>query len=232
MAALQDRVERAAEAALRRGEQVCAVVVLCELGWLAQVHVDHWRQGRADHLEQMLQVRPDKLATALRVFGAWVARRGLVGRDVAYLARTRDHRPLRFTAAGTDEAERLYRTHWVVPQMPTARRERLVAQQGKAPDLVVVDAIRDWTCVGCSDIGDLLLMQDDGPLCLRCARLDHLVFLPAGDAGRTRRAHKASSLTAVVVRFSRSRKRYERQGLLVEPGALAEADAGSRSPPA
>ena len=52
------------------------------------------------------------------------------------------------------------------------------------------------------------------------AQLDHLVFLPAGDAKRTRKAHRASRLTAVVVRFSRTRRRYERQGLLVEPDAL------------
>ena len=66
----------------------------------------------------------------------------------------------------------------------------------------------------------LLLMQDDEPHCLRCVQLDHLVFLPAGDARRTRRAHRASTLTAVVVRFSRTHKRYERQGLLVEPHAV------------
>ena len=63
-------------------------------------------------------------------------------------------------------------------------------------------------------------MQDDQPHCMRCVGLDHLEFLPAGDANRTRRAHRASSLTAVVVRFSRTRRRYERQGLLVEPQAL------------
>ncbi len=51
--------------------------------------------------------------------------------------------------------------------------------------------------------------------------MDHLVFLPAGDVGLTRRAHRASELSAVVVRFSRSRKRYERQGLFVEDSALA-----------
>jgi hypothetical protein len=68
-------------------------------------------------------------------------------------------------------------------------------------------------------------MQDDEPHCMRCVQLDHLVFLAAGDARRTRRARRASTLTAVVVRFSRTRKRYERQGLLVEPEALQD---GSR----
>jgi hypothetical protein len=33
----------------------------------------------------------------------------------------------------------------------------------------------------------------------------------------------ASARSAVVVRFSKARKRYERQGLLVEPQALADA---------
>jgi hypothetical protein len=54
--------------------------------------------------------------------------------------------------------------------------------------------------------------------------MDHLVFLPAGDAGLTRRAHRTSELSAVVVRFNHSRKRYERQGLLVESAALAHAE--------
>jgi hypothetical protein len=53
--------------------------------------------------------------------------------------------------------------------------------------------------------------------------------MPGSPAGRT---HRASELSAVVVRFSRTRKRYERQGLLVEPAALERArDApGSRLP--
>src|SRR5262249_15700093 len=63
------------------------------------------------------------------------------------------------------------------------------------------------------------------PLCLGCADLDHLIFLPAGDTALSRRARKLSRLAAVVVRFSRARKRYERQGLLVTPEALTEAEA-------
>jgi len=66
-------------------------------------------------------------------------------------------------------------------------------------------------------------MDDAGPLCLTCVDLNHLVFLPAGDAALTRRAKQASALSAVVVRFSRTRKRYERQGLLLEAEALAAA---------
>src|SRR5262249_31246522 len=48
-------------------------------------------------------------------------------------------------------------------------------------------------------------------------------FLSAGDALLTRRVKAKSARHAVVVRFSKSRRRYERQGLLVEPQALTEA---------
>lgn len=60
-------------------------------------------------------------------------------------------------------------------------------------------------------------------LCMRCAGMDQLVFLPAGDAALTRRAREASRLSAIVVRFSRSRRRYERRGILVEEAALEHA---------
>ena len=69
---------------------------------------------------------------------------------------------------------------------------------------------------------------------LTCADLDHLVFLPASDATLTRRARRHSRLAAVVLKWSRARKRYERQGLLVESAALeraereCEADAAGR----
>jgi hypothetical protein len=59
---------------------------------------------------------------------------------------------------------------------------------------------------------------------MRCADLDHLVFLPAGSAALTRRAKAHSNLSAIVVRFSRSRRRYERRGILVEENALARAE--------
>jgi hypothetical protein len=70
----------------------------------------------------------------------------------------------------------------------------------------------------------LLFLEQQQPLCMGCADLDHLVYLPAGDTAMTRRAKKHSPLSAVVVKFSRARKRYERQGLLVTSEALAQAE--------
>jgi len=94
-------------------------------------------------------------------------------------------------------------------------------------EIVVFWIIRDSTCAECGEElgkGRFLRMETEQPLCLRCADLDHLVFLKRGDAALTRRASRYSMLRAVVVRFSRSRKRYERQGVLVEEQALARTE--------
>ena len=96
-----------------------------------------------------------------------------------------------------------------------------------ARDIVVFSIIRDSACAECgSELGKgaFLRMEKERPLCLACADLDHLVYLPRGDTALTRRASKYSTLRAVVVRFSRSRKRYERQGILVEESALERAE--------
>ena len=101
-------------------------------------------------------------------------------------------------------------------------------QWSDAKDLVVFDILRESRCTDCGKEllgGDFLFMEGKRPLCLTCADLDHLVYLPRGDTALTRRARKHSALSAVVVRFSRTRKRYERQGVLVEDSALEQADA-------
>lgn len=220
---LQRRVARACENALAERRYVSAVDVLAGLGWLAPSHLDRWRQGRVDCLERVVQANLHKQSAAMRLMRQWATERGLQASETDYVARTPDRRRLRFSVSGTAEIERAYRTHWVSPELSTAKRKRLAERANRAPDLVVISPLKDWTCATCSGTGDLLLMQDDEPLCMSCAGMDHLVFLPAGDAKVTRRAHQASDLCAVVVRFSRTRKRYERQGLLVEPTALTEA---------
>ena len=167
----------------------------------------------------------DRLADALEVFHRWVRGRGLHPAEIEYVAATRDRRALRFTGAGDAALESAYRTHWMPADLPAAQRERLAARQSKAPDLVVVQPLAAFTCAECRRAdADLLIMEDAGPVCLDCADLGHLVFLAAGDAALTRRARKASRLAAVVVRFSRSRRRHERRGLLVEQAALEQAE--------
>jgi hypothetical protein len=98
----------------------------------------------------------------------------------------------------------------------------------KTDDLKVFISTQDSTCDECGEyLGRrawITLNKARGALCLSCADLDHLIFLPAGDAALTRRARKHSILSAVVLKWSRARKRYERQGLLVESRALEQAE--------
>ena len=98
----------------------------------------------------------------------------------------------------------------------------------QSKDIRVFISTTDSSCDECgADLGRhawITLTEDKGALCLACADLNHLIFLPSGDAALTRRARKHSTLTAVVLKWSRARKRYERQGLLVEAQALDEAE--------
>jgi hypothetical protein len=99
----------------------------------------------------------------------------------------------------------------------------------EAQDLKVFITAGESTCGECGSVlgrhAWITLAGERGALCLACADLDHLVFLPAGDVALTRRARKHSALAAVVLKWSRVRKRHERQGLLVEEDALARAEA-------
>lgn len=94
-------------------------------------------------------------------------------------------------------------------------------------DIKVFISSKEVTCVECGSEFDRrawITLKDQGAVCLECADLEHLSFLPAGDAAVTRRSRKYSNLVAVVLKWSRARKRYERQGLLVEESALEKAE--------
>ncbi|MCX5659302.1 MAG: DUF2293 domain-containing protein [Planctomycetota bacterium] len=98
-----------------------------------------------------------------------------------------------------------------------------------AEELVVFLVRSADKCVDCGcDLppGSMILPEGQrGILCMDCADLGHLEFLPSGDTALTRRSKKHSGLWAVVVRWAPRRNRYERQGLLVEPEAIDKAEA-------
>ena len=107
-------------------------------------------------------------------------------------------------------------------------REPIVKSQRKGnQEIKVFISNRESTCGECGeDLGSKawITLAGKGALCLTCADLDHLIFLPSGDAALTRRARKYSTLSAVVLKWNRARKQYERQGLLVESQGLEKAE--------
>ncbi len=229
---LQDRVVAAAEANLAEERAVCAVDVLLRIGWLDPSWEKRWRQLQVPTLEESMQTNPARITQALLHLRRWAETKALVAKEAEYLAKTPARQALRFSRSGDPALERLYRTHWVASDVPQARRERIV-EKASTPDIVAVIPSRsDWACHRCGGTGDFLVMENAGPACLACVGLVDLVFVPAGNALLSRRVKAGSGRCAVVVRFSKTRRRYERQGLLVEPEVLAriQAELGQRDP--
>jgi hypothetical protein len=221
---LVDRVVEAAEAALAAQHYASPLDVFLRIGWLNGSTVAGWRQGRTDCLEAAIQASPARIDEALELLRAWAAAKGLCASETSYAARTPQRQILRFSRSGDPALEQTYRTHWLSTALPEKKRQRLAEKTNRAPELVVIQPLNDkWTCHRCGGIGDLLVMENPGPACLSCVGLGDLTFLASGNALLTRRAKSKSARHAVVVRFSRSRRRYERQGWLFEPAALAEA---------
>jgi hypothetical protein len=221
---LRGRVEAAAREALAEQRYVSAVDVLAAIGWIHPVNVERWRSGRLSALDVVMEVGPQRIAEAADALRAWALGEGLEPAEVTYVAGTPDRRELRFTASGSPELERSLRVHWSARGVEPVAQERVVEGASAAPELVVFMPVTEFICSDCGGTDSFLVKDGERALCLACADLDHLVFLGAGDGALTRRSRKASALSAVVVRFSRARKRYERQGVLVEPAALETAE--------
>jgi hypothetical protein len=221
---LDQRVRQAAEAVLSDKEYVSAIDVLLGIGWLAPGNVDAWRQRRIDYLERVVNANLSRISEAMHVFRSWANSKGLVASETDYVAKQPGRPTLRFSKSGDANIERQYRTHWISPKLQEKARRELTEKMNRPPELVAILPLKsDWKCHRCGRDGDLLMMEPPGPCCLKCAGFDDLIYLPRGDAKLTKRAAGLSERRLVVLRFSRARKRYERQGLLIEPRALREA---------
>ncbi|MBI4729457.1 MAG: hypothetical protein HY775_08150 [Acidobacteria bacterium] len=137
---IEQRVARAAEAVLADRRYVSAIDIFVGLGWLQPSRVDEWRQGRLPSLERVVTANLHKISRAMKAFRRWAERRGLHPSATAYVARTRDRRPLRFSVSGDAAIERAYRTHWVSPEQSERKRRRVAERASRRPDLVVVSA--------------------------------------------------------------------------------------------
>jgi hypothetical protein len=225
---LERRVHRAAEVALAGQQYVSAIDVLCGMGPLAPSHVNDWRKGQVDFLERAIQGNLHKISASMAIFRRWAREKGLKPSETGYVRRTRIGTvALQFSKSGDPEIEKNYRTHCVSPALGKQKLQKLKEKLDRTPQPVVFQILRDSECSECcAEIaqGSLLSMEAEQALCLSCSHLDDLDFLPSGDAALTRRATKHSERVAVVVRFSRSRGRYERQGILVERTALEKAE--------
>ncbi|MBI5498269.1 MAG: DUF2293 domain-containing protein [Deltaproteobacteria bacterium] len=215
---IRKRVPQLAGEALAKGF-VSSVDVLLALGWLSAEDLRAWREGRIPYLERVVHQNLGKVSTAMRAFHAWAQHSKLKPSLTVYHHRSH---PLRFSKSGDGSIERRYSTHYLRP-VAAPRQE---PPRGGSFEFVVHHCRGQQPCRECQRTlakDEFICVEEGTPVCLECADLDHLVFVPAGDAALTRRSTKYSRLSAVVVKWSRARKRFERQGILVEEAALKRA---------
>jgi hypothetical protein len=223
---LEERVIRAAEAALARQDYVSAIDVLTGIRLLEPSHVEAWRKGRLDFLEDAIQGNPKKILLAMDTFHRWAEAKGLLPRDTDYVRSARTGTvDLRFSQSGDPAIEKSYRAHYISPVLTERKQEQIKEKLSRPAQPVVFQNLPDSQCTECGaelESGGFLFMEAGKPLCLACAGMGDLEYLPSGETGLTRRATKYSGRSAVVVRFSKSRGRYEGQGILVEGPAWRE----------
>src|SRR3989338_3905500 len=226
---LDQKVKQVAEKTLHDRNYVCAIDILLGIGYLQPVHIDDWKRGRVPYLEKVICANLSKISYAMKSFRVWARQKGLNQSETSYLLKTQNHsRALQFSKSGDSNIELAYRTHYVSPTLTDKKQQKLKENFEKPAEVVVFSILKDSKCDLCEKElfkDSFLYKEQDKALCLKCAKLDELTFLPAGDAKLTRQAKKHSKTYAVVVRFSRARKRYERQGLLVEESALKQAES-------
>lgn len=90
----------------------------------------------------------------------------------------------------------------------------------------------DAECASCRaqvPNGDFIVKERGRILCLKCAGLNKLTYLPSGDATLTRRATKHTKKKALVVTRVYRNRQVKRHGILVEPSALKKAEKECRS---
>jgi len=115
--ALAHRVRMASEAALAARKYVTSIDVLVGIGWLDAGAVKRWRQGQVGYLERVVQANLSRISEAMKLFRSWSAERGLSPSETKYVAHTPRRPALRFSKSGNPGIEKLYRTHWVSPEL-------------------------------------------------------------------------------------------------------------------
>ncbi len=227
---LKTRVEQAAREVLAQQGSVSFIDVLLHIGWLPYGNLERWKDGRLEILQERIACKSDRHQEAFEIFRRWTARQNLQAIEGKNEIATRNGpRRLQATFANDPELEAFFATTFL-PQNASKRKVTATRKKAsKAPEIIVyIRSSRSET--ECGECGveiqrrQLFRTEDDIPLCLNCADLGHLEFLPSGNATLTRRAGKYSPLKAIAVEFNKRRKRYERRGTLVTAEAIQQAE--------
>lgn len=221
--AIDTRIAAIADVALAEQQFVTATDVLVGLDLLMKDKVALWRMGLISSLDRCLRADLTEAVGALTALQVW--------------AQDRDLKPfgtpcagLRFIADRDPGTERIFWTRWASAELPAPNPPPRGSDHPR-----VREADHAFECATCEQSREFVLRDKVGGVCLECAGLGHLVFLPSGDSALTRRTRKASRVSAEVLRRVRRRypgERDERQGILTEHRAIEAAAIQCLSEPA
>jgi hypothetical protein len=211
-----ERVASAAEASLS-AQGLCVAARRAARNRMARSEQRETMAAGANRLSGACN--PDELAAHLRSDEALP---GVGAREGVPPARDRLRRPHASPRALTiqrewrSSVEAYYRTHRGSPRLSVRKRRRVVEKANPAPELAVIQPLN----------------QMEMPSLRRYWRLaDNGAARSAGwDALASRRAKARSPRFAVVVRFSRRRRRYERQGSPDRATSPGRGATGNRLP--
>src|SRR5579859_1727848 len=123
---LDERVYRAAEAALVRQHYVSFIDVLCGMGLLASSAIDSWRKGRIDFLEPQIQGSPNKISSCRAIFLRWAQEKGLKPTEADFVRSARSGIvPLQFSKSRDTQIEKIFRTCYVSPMLSERKQQKL-----------------------------------------------------------------------------------------------------------
>jgi hypothetical protein len=140
---LEERVYRAAEAALARQHYVSLIDLLCGMGLLASSAVDSGRKARIDFLESEIQGTANKISSSIAIFLHWAQEKGLKPSETGYVRLARSGTvPLQFFSSGDPHIERIFRAHYLSPALSEHKRQKLQEKLEKAPQSSAVAEVR------------------------------------------------------------------------------------------
>lgn len=224
---IENRVIKALDFLIEQKKYVSLIDVFLKVGLLQVSQINLWKRCKIPYLEQVIDCDKEIIVKIIKVFNDWTKANQLIVKEIVYFANTKHAIPLKISNDPTSELEIIYRTHYF--QNISLQQQQLLLEKIYSPDeLIVFKGIRDANCMYCKKalLKNMLFFieEDKSLLCLSCAELDHLIFLSSGNSSLTLKAKKYSSLVAIVLKYSHDRRRYKRQGVLIEQQALKKAE--------
>ncbi|MCJ8329508.1 MAG: DUF2293 domain-containing protein [Lentisphaeria bacterium] len=196
--------------------------------WIERRHFYNWKDGLHQTLDENFNFSDKKQVEALAIFEKQME--GHKSIDIPW----HEHSLLRgeclLRVSAHDSREALYQRYYFANDLTDRKRKSIEKKLTAEPSpRIFLKVGKDTECEMCETPifkGDFFYLDIQKPYCMKCLNLNHLSFLPSGDATLSRRAREFSESFAEVVEWSR-RGRYERRGILVDEAAIEKAEASN-----